>query len=96
MSEEYTPTTEQVKRYWLYGADAWSRGVAGLSDEPDPADGVRPSEQFDRWLAAHDAEIREQVAREIEAMHVPIAATERQAIRNGAITEAAQIARGSK
>lgn len=55
---DYTPTTEQVKRYWMYGADAWARGVAGLSDEPDPAYGVRPSEQFDRWLTAHDAQVK--------------------------------------
>lgn len=54
---EYVPNTEQVKRYWLYGAEAWARDVAILIDKPDPADGVRPSEQFDAWLKRHDREV---------------------------------------
>lgn len=48
---EYTPTTEQVRRYWLYGVDAWANGHAALSDTPDPVTGDKPSAQFDRWLA---------------------------------------------
>ena len=81
---EYTPTTDAVGAN--YALNMYRVG---------PKD-IDPYAAFDRWLAAHDAEIREQVAREIEALHVPIAATERQAIRNGAITDAAKIARASK
>ena len=51
---EYTPTTQQVRRYWQYGANAWS---AASADDRDPV-GQRFGAQFDRWLAAHDAEVK--------------------------------------
>ena len=87
---ECTPTTDDVR-------ETYERARYYLDDMPEEGDSYRAGGgEFDRWLAAHDAEIREQVAREIEALHVPIAATERQAIRNGAIAEAAKIARASK
>ena len=41
---EYTPTTEEVRRYYI----AW-----GAESGPDDAAG-----EFDRWLAVHDAEVR--------------------------------------
>lgn len=49
MSDDYTPTTGQVR--------ACALGFIML----------RSPEQWDNWLAAHDAEIREQIAREIDA-----------------------------
>lgn len=52
---EYTPTTEQVRRYWQYGANAWLAGVA--DDRDDGPDGSIGAE-FDRWLDAHDREVR--------------------------------------
>lgn len=65
----YTPTTEQVKRYWLYGANAWSAGVASDRDVPDPVDGDLPSAQFDRWLAEHDREVAAQALRTAAAQY---------------------------
>lgn len=54
MSEsEYTPNTEQVRRYWQYGANAWS---AASADDRDLVGSI--GAEFDRWLAAHDAEVK--------------------------------------
>lgn len=44
----YTPTTEQVRRNYVEGMNAFY-GDRGEEDY---------REQFDRWLAAHDAEVR--------------------------------------
>jgi hypothetical protein len=49
---EYTPTTEQVR-------EAYATRNA-------PAQDLERRAAFDRWLAAHDADTREQCAREIE------------------------------
>lgn len=49
---DYTPTTEDVKqRYWAsrYGTDAVIRVM--------PQAKSMFSSEFDRWLAAHDAEV---------------------------------------
>ena len=57
MSDDYTPTTEQVR-------EAFRTAVL----HPDDIDlDDAPGQEFDRYLAAHDAEIREQIAREIDA-----------------------------
>jgi hypothetical protein len=50
---EHTPKTEQVRRYWQYGSNAW---LAESADDRDP-DGLFGAE-FDRWLTAHDAEVK--------------------------------------
>ena len=43
----YTPSTEQVRRYWQYGANAWLAGVASDDDRgPDGSIGA----EFDRWF----------------------------------------------
>ena len=52
MSDEYTPSTEDVRIAYICGGSYRHPGRG---------------EYFDRWLAAHDAEIREQIARDIEA-----------------------------
>ena len=52
---DYTPDTEQVRRYWQYGANAWFDGVARDDDTgPDGSIGA----EFDRWLAGVKADAR--------------------------------------
>lgn len=57
MREEYTPTTEAVRRDYIFAQGSNDTGEQRLEGE-----------EFDRWLAAHDAEVfqrgREDVARE--------------------------------
>lgn len=54
MSEPYTPTTEQARRYWRYGANAWLDNVARDDDAgPDGSIGA----EFDRWLDQVRAEV---------------------------------------
>ena len=54
MSDDYTPTTEQVR-------EAFRTAVL----HPDDIDlDDAPGQEFDRYLAAHDAEIRETATRE--------------------------------
>lgn len=59
MSDTYTPTTEQVRRFWTTDG---THVPAAKSD-----DDIKAAAEFDRWLAAHDADTREQCAREVEA-----------------------------
>jgi len=50
---EWTPTTEDVRGAW----HAWSDGQGDShADKP-----TWSYEEFDRWIAAHDAEIRAEV-----------------------------------
>ena len=52
MSDEYTPTTDEIRRDWVQlSADAYSLVT-------DDADEVAVAE-FDRWLEAHDREVAE-------------------------------------
>lgn len=44
---DYTPTTAEVRKTYVYGA--WETGLNGCIDELNEA-------AFDRWLAAHDGE----------------------------------------
>ena len=54
---EYTPTTDVVRaEYWEHGAYRYGR-----------ARGDEFEAEFDRWLAAFEAEVRERIAQEIEA-----------------------------
>jgi len=53
MSDEYTPTTGDVRVAWMaYHIDA-------TDESPMPMSGW--SDEFDRWLAAHDREVAEAV-----------------------------------
>ena len=54
--EEYTPDTGAVRA--AYTRAMRQAFIASTSEH---------IEEFDRWLAAHDRAIREQIAREIEA-----------------------------
>lgn len=77
MADEFVPTTEQVRNNMALGAAfsavALREGVAEWRDAATDVDWPYPGyraeikARFDRWLAAHDAEIREQIAREIDA-----------------------------
>ncbi|MGI0521800.1 hypothetical protein ABY45_14590 [Microbacterium maritypicum] len=50
---EYTPTTKDVREVWIYAQDI-------THDEGEDFHGA----EFDRWLAAHDAEVRASVVTE--------------------------------
>ena len=55
---DYTPTTDEVRGAYVSARSEEEFAASYLSQfEPE----------FDRWLAAHDAELREQIAAEIEA-----------------------------
>jgi hypothetical protein len=50
---EWTPTTEQVRSHYVFNqSDRWD---------------AERGEAFDRWIAAHDAEVLEEAA---DALHV--------------------------
>lgn len=52
---DYTPTTERVRDTWT---NAMSEGCASDEELADAQwDTERRDAQFDRWLAAHDAEV---------------------------------------
>lgn len=56
MSEPYAPTTERVRDTWT---NAMSEGFASDEELADAEwDTERRDAQFDRWLTAHDAEVR--------------------------------------
>ena len=56
--EEYTPSMDRVRH--LYARIIRPDGTVELAS--------RRQKEFDRWLAAHDRELRERIAREIEVM----------------------------
>lgn len=55
---EYTPTTEEIREYVETGGEP--RPWVELDDTEKALEKAR-SEAFDRWLAAHDAEVRASV-----------------------------------
>jgi hypothetical protein len=55
---EYTPTMDEIKGWYAGAVDEYRCDTGMSMDEAEVA--------FDRWLAAHDADTREQCAREIE------------------------------
>lgn len=57
MIEQFIPTTEQVREAF--------REACLTEDDLDFDDA--PGRAFDAWIAARDAEVREQIAQEIEA-----------------------------
>jgi hypothetical protein len=62
---DYTPTTEEVRgTYATYGFSDCHRHVGETDHQAIDAFHA----EFDRWLAAHDADTREQCAREIEKL----------------------------
>jgi hypothetical protein len=61
MIEEWTPTTEQVRDGYAIDPEAEHHDPIGYPQWERYA-----RRAFDRWLAAHDAELLERVADEIE------------------------------
>jgi len=53
MTQEYTPTTEQIE-------DAWVSRYDGEHTSASSNEACVYDAQFDRWIAAHDAQIREE------------------------------------
>lgn len=76
---EHTPTTECVREFYV------KVQASVLID----GDWEAKEAEFDRWLAAHEQQLRERIAAEIEK-HV----AEHDAPWNGALDLAAEIARG--
>lgn len=56
MADEYTPTTDEVR----------SMFTVGISDptNPKPVPARRALHEFDRWLAAHDREVKAKALRD--------------------------------
>lgn len=54
--EEYTPSMDRVRH--LYARTIRPDGTVELAS--------RRQKEFDRWLAAHDSALREQIAQDIE------------------------------
>lgn len=66
MAEQYTPTTEEVREY-IEAADR----VTAHMFSPDAPDAAAA---FDRWLAAHDAQVRAEALAEVTDELVEVAA----------------------
>lgn len=66
---EYTPTTDEVRDAWWFHI---LEGIASTaaSDDADWKE-ERALAQFDRWLAAHDAQVREECAKVVREYVVP-------------------------
>lgn len=58
MSDEYTPTTEEVRRGYVDTLDALGGAVLGAG-------------QFDRWLAARDREVAAKALRDAADRFMP-------------------------
>ena len=59
--DEYTPTTGQLRHAWCHFPPPAGEPVARTVSD-------RRAAEFERWLAAHDAEVREEVALKVEAV----------------------------
>lgn len=60
--EEYTPTMDEIKGWYAGAVDEYRCDTGMSMDEAEVA--------FDRAIAAHDRELREQIARDIEAHYL--------------------------
>jgi len=63
--EEYTPTTDEVREAYAEYVDSADFPTERAFEEHLASGGG--GGEFDRAIAAHDAELREQIARDIEA-----------------------------
>lgn len=61
MTEQYTPTTEEVREYVEVGGEP--RPWEEVTPESESKEAARAA-AFDRWLAAHDAQVRADALRE--------------------------------
>jgi len=60
MSDEYTPTTDQVRNNMAFGVAMahFAPEEASNVEYPIPGWRGRAKSEFDLWLAAHDAEVK--------------------------------------
>ena len=58
---DYTPRTEDIKEAWIAG-----RHNFDIENYPDLE---RYQAEFTRWLAQHEKELREKIAREVQDGH---------------------------
>jgi len=65
MTEQYTPTTEEMRGSWVEAMAEVGRDDHGLPWEQGKAKAL---EAFDRWLAAHDAQVLRDAATAIPHM----------------------------
>ena len=89
MSDEYTPTMDEIKSWYAGAVDEYRCDTGMSMDEGEDA--------FDRAIAAHDRELRERIAREIEVLLIGSDAgrgSEVIAAHDSALSRAARIARG--
>lgn len=94
MSEDYTPSMDELQDTWV--------DSQGPADPRAPRATVEEVEawqaEFHRAIAAHDAELREQITREIEEYGEKMAVASHdwhnEAARRSAYSNAARIARG--
>ena len=93
MSNNTTPDIRELRRRYVTDKLEGYRAVFGRRPEPYQLDIW--ADQFDRGIAAHDAELREQIAQEIE---VPMRRHDNAQIGFSAVgdayADAARIARG--
>lgn len=84
--EEYTPSMDRVRH--LYARTIRPDGTVELAS--------RRQKEFDRWLAAYDRALREQIAREILAARVAVIRGTRRWPQDSlsGYADAARIARG--
>ena len=98
MSEDYTPSMDDIAEYYtacrMRGYDEVQGG------EPYAIVRARCKEGFNHVIAAHDKELREQIAREIEEYGEKMAVASHdwhnEAARRSAYSNAARIARGKE
>ena len=81
MSEsEYTPTDNEVRR-------KYSRG---MKSDGTSTQFVKWQKEFDRWLAAHDAELRAQIAAELRG-ELPVQLAETAQSPSGWLSDAEEL-----
>jgi len=87
--EEYTPSMDAVRN--RYARIMKTDGTLALT--------IRRQKEFDRWLAAHDRALREQIAddlqTEAENLDLEVPNAHREGMREG-LLRAADIARGEE
>ena len=89
---DFTPTIQQVRDGYRYDLEDEYRDPIGA-----PQRSAEAGRAFDRWLAAHDTELREQIAAEIETASTDDVAWEVSVEAfDAGMRYAARVARGEK
>ena len=78
-TDEFTPTTERVRAFYVAACDSPIAGMDALYRQ-----------DFDRWLAEHDEEIREAASQTIEDLTVKLVRTRIKLVRTRVELDAAR------